>query len=135
MTPVEPKQRRKDIENICAPIFDGAMGLRLALMRKRLLMDQTELGDRLGLPQKTISELENGKLSLPRFHFTVARLRGVFPADVDHILFGTGAARYNFGHIESKYFDVKFRKERKPRVKREHWTYKALRAGMKTQNG
>lgn len=126
--------KKKSLEEICVPIFNAEMGARFKLMRMRNLWDQKQLGQKLALPQKTISELETGKIAIPRFTFTIAKLREIFGEDTNFILFGSSAGRFDASAIQAKFFEAKYHTERKPMVKREHWTYKELRVGRKVRH-
>lgn len=98
-------------------------------MREKLLLDQEELGAKLGLPQSTVSDLELGRIAVPRFPFTVATLRQVFGLDTGYILYGRNPERYSIGFIRQRYIDTKFKTDRKKREPAEHWTHKRLKAG------
>lgn len=128
MIPAVPKSKRTDLEDICTPIFDAPMGARLALMRKRNLWDQAQLGMKLGLAAQTISEIEGGRRPIPRHAFTVSKLRDVFGDETGFILLGHNAGRYNASAIERNFFETKFQTARKRRPDPvEHWTSRALR--------
>lgn len=117
------------LEDICAPIFDAAMGDRLKQMRMNLLLDQVALAKLLNLAPQTVSDLETGRISIPRFAFTVGKLRSIFGDATNYILFGTGAERINFNAIQEKFRRAKFYTERPKKEPKEHWTKRALREG------
>jgi transcriptional regulator with XRE-family HTH domain len=114
-------------QEICAPIFDKAMGERLALMRMKMLMDQKELADILGIDQHTVSDLEKGRLGVPRTPFTVKLLKDIFAGDMGYILYGTNSERYNANLIQSRWHHERFTARRAKRMPSEHWTHRKMR--------
>lgn len=130
MTPADKEKRKGPMwEEVCTPIFNAQMGSRLRLMRMRKYLDQAQLGELLALPQKTISDLETGRLAIPRYAFTVEKLREVFEDDTSFILYGSNSTRYNSVAIQTRYHEAKFQKERLYQSGREHWTKRAKREG------
>lgn len=131
-TTMPPKEKRRSLEESCTPIFDAATGRRLRMMRMKILMDQSELGEALGLSQKTISHLENGMLPISRVGPSVSKYREVFGTHTDYVLLGTGAAQYNFDTIMSRFDD---RRKTGRKSKSPHWTARALREGYPRRQG
>lgn len=89
-----PKEPKPKLEDVCTPIFDPAMGRRMASMRRQMDMRQAELGQRLGVTQSVISEMETGKCSIPRQPFTVSALKEAFGARAGYILHGQNPERF-----------------------------------------
>lgn len=94
-----------------APIFDADRGRRLEIMRKALLLDQKQLGARLGVSQQMISKLERGITPVSRKPITLAQLYSVFGCTTDHILFNADKKDFNYEHINQKYWIEKDRRK------------------------
>jgi transcriptional regulator with XRE-family HTH domain len=99
-------KKRKTLESVCTPIFDKEMGERMKLMRMRLLIDQAELGERLGVSRSVISRLEKGHLRVPEAPFTLERLMEVFGKTTSFLVYGTNPENFNPKYIASKYWSV-----------------------------
>lgn len=114
LSDVRPK--RKTLESVCTPIFDAAMGERMALMRMALHWDQKTLGEKLNLSQQVVSRLETGRLKTCEHPFTVEKFKEIFGDRTSHILYGTGMDRFNSGFIRAEYWREKLkRKEKRPK--------------------
>lgn len=101
--------------DVCMPLFDKARGYRMKIMRMKLLMDQKELGERLGVSAQVISVLETGKQAVHgKKPFTLTQFIEVFGDLTSHILLGTGEFRFNYSFIQLKYYENKLRNTRKP---------------------
>ena len=85
----------------------------MAVIRKKMLWEQKELGEKLGVHQKTISSLEGGKLTVPQKPFTVARMEAIFGNHMSYILYGSNKERYNEGLIHTRYWEFRLMKNRK----------------------
>lgn len=108
MTPAkEKKSPAVEITEVTTPIFNAEMGARLRLMRMKLLMDQRELGAKLGIGQQQVSRLESGKIVTLERPFTCAKLREVFGDLYMFILLGRNPERFPSGHIGKAYWDHK----------------------------
>lgn len=90
-----------------APIFDQERGRRLKFMRQALLLDQKELGQKLGVPQQTIAKLELGQVRVGRHPVTLSQFYKIFGCATHHILFGLDAGSYNYQSITDKYWGIK----------------------------
>jgi transcriptional regulator with XRE-family HTH domain len=76
--------------SISTPIFTAEMGDRMALARMKMLLDQRELGTRLGISQQQVSKLEQGKVRVLEKPFTLEQFLKVFGKSSSFVLFGTG---------------------------------------------
>lgn len=105
--PEKPKAptRQERLHAIVTPLWDFEMGQRLKLMRMMLHLDQTRLGDYLGVSQKTISDIENGRTRLAPF--SVGRLEGMFGDRVGYILLNSSPERFSPTTIVTKYWATK----------------------------
>ena len=97
-------------ENV-TPIFDKEIGYRMKFMRMALLMDQEQLGERLGVSQQMIAKLELGQTHTSRKPITLSKLYSVFGCAVHHILFGHNKDAYNYNEINHKYWTEKDRRK------------------------
>jgi transcriptional regulator with XRE-family HTH domain len=101
------------VESLVHPAFGAAMGERMQIVRWKMFIDQTELGEKLACSQQVISRLEQGRYEIAPF--TLGALRAVFGVYINFILFGTGAPNsWNVTHLKRQYHDVKHRVRRKP---------------------
>lgn len=100
------------IAQITSPLFTPESGDRLRLVRMKMLLDQKELGDLLGISQQQVSKIEQGKTT--QVAFTLARFKAVFGKFYTFILFGTVVSSDNWGLVTSRYYDFRFRVRRKP---------------------
>lgn len=98
----------KDIYPVVTPIFSPEMGERMKTVRMKHLMDQMQLGEKLGVAQQTISKLERGRQLTTENPFSVAQLIELFPKDTLFILLGTGQDRYPLS-ISHRYWSHKHR--------------------------
>lgn len=94
-----------------APIFDEKMGRRLKYMRMALLLDQKQLGERLGVPQQMIAKLELGKTKVSREPISLAKFYAVFGCVTHHILFGLDKEHFDYEQINRKYWIEKDRRK------------------------
>lgn len=97
-----------------APIFGKEAGVRMSLVRMKMLMDQKELGDLLGVSQQQVSGLETGRIT--QAPFTLARLKAVFDLHYAYILTGVRGEAWaiDANYIRLKYYDFRHRVRRKP---------------------
>lgn len=106
----------KKTEEHSAPIFLEDAGSRMKRIRMKLLFDQAQLGELLGISQQQISKLESGHLSHPPF--TMGRFRAVFGIHADFILLGSDKPSWWYEGsdkaIHKTYWETKLKKERKP---------------------
>lgn len=105
--PTKPKAptRQERLHAVVTPLWDLEMGQRLRLMRMMLLLDQTALGNFLGLSQRRVSDIENGHMRL--VPVTIARLEAVFGDRVGYILLNSAPERFSPTHIYTKYLETK----------------------------
>src|SRR6185503_8942239 len=80
---------------VVTPIMDRHRGRRMEFMRKKLFLDQKQLGEKLGVNQQTISRLERGHISVARRPISLHKFYEVFGALTEHVLFGSGEFNYN----------------------------------------
>lgn len=99
------------LDQIVTPILSEEMGTRLKLVRMKMLLDQREMGDLLGISQQQMSKLEAGKLD--QAGFTLARFKAVFGKFYTFILFGSQVSSDNWGYVRKRYWDVKLKVRRK----------------------
>lgn len=124
------KAERIKLEDLVTPIWDAAMGQRLATARMQRLWDQSELAEKLALNPTTLGQLEAGKLPVPRHPFSVSRLEEIFgPQTTKYILLNRYGATYDVARIRNKFIDTRFRVERKPRAPSQHWMRKRIAEG------
>lgn len=126
MTDPAPK-KKNSWEDVCAPIFTKEMGDRMRLMRMRIFLDQSQLGEKLGIGATSVCQLEQGNIRVPRTPFTVAKLREVFGDTTGFILYGTNAERFNRGAISSQFWHTKMVVDRDRTIDQSgdnHWTHK-----------
>lgn len=124
------------LEDIVAPIFDAAMGRRLATARMWRLWDQHELGERLGINSHTVSDLETGKLLVPRSPFSVTKLYEVLgPTGAGYVLLERYASSFNAGQIHSKFIHQKLAVLRQRRPLGQRAAAKVLAGGGKLPRG
>ncbi len=100
-----------------APIFDQERGRRLCFMRKMLLLDQGQLGKKLGVSAQMISKLERGITPVSRIPITLRAFYKIFGCVTHHILFG----------IDGEHFDY-------AEINRLYWLEKDRRKGNRTKN-
>lgn len=113
--PVPPKgPKRNALFDACMPIFDAERGNRLRYMRMKLLLDQRELAEKLGISASTLSDIEKGKLAVSRIPFTLSQFMDIFGDLTSHILLGTGMERHSYGYIAQKFQDHHMKHTRKP---------------------
>ncbi len=99
------------------------------------LWDQGQLGERLGLSNHTVSDLESGKLAVPRSAFSMTKLEEVLgPTSARYVVMDRYGASFDIGRIESKFWEhVKAQSKRK--TPGEHWTRKAIAEGREVRGG
>lgn len=122
MSPKVPP-KTQPIDEVLAPMFGPEAGRRFELMRKKRLLDQSQLAEKLGVSQQTISRIETGKLHVCDL-LTFAKLRVVFEGDVHFILLGTGAERHSANFICQRYHEFKYVINRKGSKKTRGKFYK-----------
>ncbi len=98
------------ISQITSPLFTPESGDRMRLVRQKMLLDQAELGDLLGISQQQVSKVEQGKIS--QVTFTLARFKAVFGKFYTFILFGTQVSSDNWSQVRRQYWDVRLRVRR-----------------------
>lgn len=106
-TKPEKKSPAEALADVTAPIFSKEIGSRLKLVRMKLLLDQKELGEKLGIDQGAISRIETGKIQVLQRPFTTAKFREVVGQHFMFVMFGTNPERYSVGHINKTYWDHK----------------------------
>lgn len=97
----------KSIAETVTPIFDRERGKRLEMMRKLMLLDQRQLGEKLGVPPQMISKLERGVTPVSRTPVTLDRFFLVFGCLTNHILFGLDRKSFDYFEINAKYWREK----------------------------
>ena len=108
-----PITRMEALYAVLTPIWDKDMGHRLAMMRMKLGWDQAELGRQLGVSASTISDLELGRLVVPRAPFSFAKLMEVMPKMASHVVLGTGNYADSYNAIRVRYWREKLRRKEK----------------------
>ncbi len=98
-----PKVKKLPLYHYLTPIWDKEMGERLTIARMKMHLDQTQLGEKLGVTQTTISKIETGRIGVSRKGITLAKLIEVFDADVDYILLGTNSDATPTAYIHRVY--------------------------------
>ena len=101
------------IYEVVTPIFDKEMGQRMRTARMRLFIDQTTLGEKFGVHQKTISSLERGVIKCPESPFNLTKMREVFGKEWTYVLLGTGSDEYPNRHVAKEFWKAKLRGKRK----------------------
>lgn len=130
LPPETPEPLR--LEDVVTPIFDLAMGQRLAIIRMKNGWDQKQLAEKLGLSSNTVSELEGGKLAVPRFAFSVTRMKEILgDLETKYILLNQYVSRFDAGTIRMNFWRESYRNRARP--KGEHWTKARLQSGRPTQ--
>lgn len=121
------------LEDVVTPIFDFAMGQRLATARMQKLWRLEDLAPKLGLSSTVLGRLESGQLAVAKHAFSVSKLEDVFgELGTKYILLNKYGATYDQARISNKFWS-KVRRERKPKPKGEHWTLKRLQQGLPVQ--
>ena|SRR6185312_3755688 len=100
------------IDDVTTVVFTPAMGARLAIARMKLMIDQREIGTRLGISQAAVSRLELGQAKVVE-SVLVATWKRVLPQLFPYVLFGTNEERFNRGKIVKAYWDNRLRIRRK----------------------
>lgn len=90
-----------------APIFDEERGYRLRYMRMSLMMTQTQLAGKFGVPQQAIANIELGRIKVARKPITLAQVYAVFGCATHHILFGLDSQSFNYDQIRTAYHKEK----------------------------
>jgi DNA-binding XRE family transcriptional regulator len=106
-TKPDKKTPAEAIADVTTPMFNGEIGSRLKLVRMKLLLDQAEFGERLGIGQGAVSRLETGKVTVLERPFTTTKFREVVGTHFMFVMFGTNPERYSVGHINKAYWDHK----------------------------
>jgi len=107
------EREREGLKDTLTPIWTPEMGKRLATARMSRMMEQNVLAQMLNVSQATISNIEAGKLRVPRdAPFNVRLLETIF-GDVllDYILMGWGSIRMNECRISAEFWKWKHRKQ------------------------
>lgn len=95
------------------PIIDKDAGARLAVVRMKMLMNQAEAADLLGLSQPTYSKLERGFMEVAPF--TLAKLRAVFGTNAHFIILGSNNPEsWPFQSAHKEFWKAKLTLRRKP---------------------
>lgn len=106
---------RADIDTLVSPIFDTARGKKLALARMKLLMTQAELGEKLGVGQRTISRIEAGGHLFTCPAITLAALKTALePEGWRFVMFYEGqfhSTAYDPGRIHELYWKPRRKKQ------------------------
>lgn len=110
-----------------APIFDREMGGRLKCVRMSLLLDQTQLGEKLGVTQQMIAKLELGQTKISRIPIPLIRFYLVFGCAVHHILFGIDKHLFNYEQINAKYWREKDRRKGNKSARRPTNAFRRMR--------
>lgn len=108
------ENRKKDapsLDEITTILWTQEMGKRLALIRMRMMKDQSELAAEFGCSQASLSKIERGIIRVSD-KFTVASLKRVFGNTFHFIFFGTNPERFNEGAIRNRYWDTRLRERR-----------------------
>lgn len=95
------------------PIFDPDLGKRMGIIRMKMLMDQTELGQLLAVSQQMISNLESGKTRVTD-SFNYARFKAIFGDFTSYIMNGADSSSINPAYIRQRYWETKLKTRRKP---------------------
>lgn len=94
-----------------SPIFDKLKGERMRLVRMRQLWEQAELAEMLGLSQKQVSKIEQGKLN--HVDITMEKFKTVFGNWHKYILYGTYMGSISPGEIHKRFWETRLRLRRK----------------------
>lgn len=130
-----PPAERLKLEDVVAPIFDAAMGRRLKIARMQRFWDQAELGERLGINYHTVSDLETGKLMVPRAPFSITKLETVLgPTATKFVVMDRFRGSFEIGKVEHKFW-CNVRDSRKQRAPGQHWTRKEILEGRAPKGG
>lgn len=100
------------LDQLTSPKFSADAGSRFRMIRMKMLVDQAEIGELLGISQQQVSKLEKGHLE--HVGFSTARFKAVFGKWYTFVLFGTDFPELNPAHIHQKYWDTRLRIQRKP---------------------
>lgn len=92
-----------------SPIWTPERGVRLRLVRMKLMKDQHELGALLGLSQQNISAMESGRVC--RARVPLSQWRAVFGVHFNYVLFGLSKEKYPQHLIVSAYWHAKDHKK------------------------
>lgn len=134
--PESPAKEKETILlwDLVTPIFDASMGARLATARMKAGWKQHVLAEKLGLHQRTISSIEQGKLASPRFPFSLSRMQEALgPTLTRYVVLNRHAATIDPWAVRSRYLKKIDETRVKNRKKSEHWTVKRLREGKSVQ--
>lgn len=100
----EQKTPTEMLLDATTPIFTKEVGERMALARMKLLWDQKELGEKLGISQQQVGKIESGHRIAERA-LSTAKFKEVFGDAFMFILFGTGDHRFPENHIRKTYWN------------------------------
>jgi transcriptional regulator with XRE-family HTH domain len=78
----------------------------------KLLLEQRELGEKLGITQAMVSRIELGHLSVTE-KITVTGLKAILGPHYSFVAFGTNPERYHQQTILKVYWDTRLRVRRK----------------------
>lgn len=114
------------------PIFTPEMGKRLALIRMRLMWEQSEVALRLGISQQNVSAIESGRMSICK-KLNMSRFVAVFQDASNYILLGTRKEKWEMGNPRKKYWDFKHAERTRKRIEAEnkkfgeHWRHREFK--------
>lgn len=106
------KKELPSIDDLTTILWTSEIGKRMALVRMKMLKDQTEISREFKMNQPSYSKLERGAIRVTE-KVTVADLKRVYGSAFSFIVFGTSPERYNSGVITRKYWDTRLRERRK----------------------
>ena len=110
---VKTRSRQEHLDSVLRPIIDKDAGYRFSTIRMSMLLDQSQVGEFLGMKQQQVSALERGRLDC--VPFTFARFKAVFADTWGFILLGTGVgAKIPADFVAKKYWNSRLKNNRKP---------------------
>jgi len=115
----------KSISETVTPIFDRHKGRRLEMMRKLLLLDQRQLGEKLGVPPQMISKLERGVTPVSKTPITLDKFFSVFGCLMDHILSNANRKGFDYEDINLKYWREKDKRKGNRTARMPYHRYKS----------
>jgi transcriptional regulator with XRE-family HTH domain len=117
------------LHDVVTPIFDLAMGQRLATARMQKGWRREDCAPKLGLNATTLGRLEAGELAVPRHPFSVSKLEDVFgELGAKYIILDRYGATYDQYRIADKFWS-KVRRNRKPRPRSQQAINEGIRKG------
>ena len=104
------QQTENQLAAVVQPLIDSEAGERMELVRMKMLLDQKEMAELLGVTQQQLSRLERGQVKCSGI--TLARFKAVFKRSFSFILFGQGEG-IDRREVTARYWDTRLRIKRK----------------------